>query len=208
MNYFFKLLFVLSTMIGCTEASCTEQCNSEFGTLIGQALLTKAYSNCSGNCVKHDDNFVTLNQENKKIFTGMKWQCVEYSRRWLIENHGVTFSDVEYAYHIWDLKFGETIDKHVHVPLLRFKNKTTTESPQVGDLLIYSNALAITGHVAVVVGVNRDNITIAEQNYFNLAWESNNYARRLLLDKDAQGHYRIIDDSLIGWVRLKKPVSA
>lgn len=206
MNYFLKFLLVLSTMIGSAcearEMTCTEDCNTVFGAFIGQSFLTKAYSNCNGNCTKHDDNFITLGHQNKKIFTGMKWQCVEYSRRWLIENQGVTFADVEYAYHIWDLKFGEMVDTHVHVPLLRFPNKTTKEAPQVGDLLIYSNALAITGHVAVIVSVDKDNITLAEQNYFNRKWEGKNYARRLLLDKDEQGHYRIFDDSLIGWVRL------
>ena len=208
MNYFIKLLFAIFTMISgaceAHEASCTEHCNTAFGTFIGQSFLTKAYSNCSGHCVTQEDNFVTVDHQDQKIFTGMKWQCVEYSRRWLIENHGVTFADVEYAYHIWDLEFGETIDTHVHMPLLRFTNKATKEAPQVGDLLIYSKALAITGHVAVIVSVDEDNITLAEQNYFNRLWEGKDYARRLLLDKDAQGHYRIFDDSLIGWVRLKK----
>lgn len=208
MNYFLTVPFIALTVINSAceahNASCVEQCNTAFGTFIGQSLLTKAYSNCSGNCVKHDDNFVVIPKQNDKLFTGMKWQCVEYSRRWLIENRGITFGNVEYAYHIWDLTFGEAIDTHTHVPLLRFTNKTTTESPQVGDLLIYSNALAITGHVAVIVSVNEDNITIAEQNYFNRLWEGKDYARRLLLDRDAQGHYRIFDDSLIGWVRFKR----
>lgn len=207
MNCYFRLLILLSAIATepsfAQEQTCIEQCNAAFGTLIGQSFLTKAYSNCSGNCVKNEDNFITLPQQDKKIFTGMKWQCVEYARRWLIENKGITFGEVEYAYHIWDLKFGNNIKSQRPVPLHRFQNKRTKHAPQIGDLLIYSNALAITGHVAVIVSVERDNITIAEQNYFNRAWEGNDYARRLLLDKDANGNYRIFDDSLMGWVRFE-----
>lgn len=208
MSYYFKVFALLCAMMnGIAEAnqpSCSEQCNAAFGKLVGQSFLTKAYSNCNGNCVKNENNYVTLPQQQTPIFSGMKWQCVEYARRWLIENKGVTFGDVEYAYHIWDLPYAETVDTHQHVPLLRFENKKSTEAPQVGDLLINSVQLAITGHVSVVVGVQRDSITIAEQNYFNRPWEGKHYARRLLLDKNQQGQYRIFDDSLIGWVRVNQ----
>lgn len=207
MNNYLKILLVFFTMmIGRAqghEPSCIQHCNATLGDMIGQSFLTKAYSNCNGSCVTNEKNYLSLPKHKQPIFTGMKWQCVEYVRRWLIENKGVTFGDVDYAYHIWDLPFAETIEIPHQVPLLRFKNKETKEAPQVGDLLINSVALAITGHVSVVVGIERDSITIAEQNYFNRPWEGKNYARRLLLDKDAQGRYRIFDDSLIGWVRVK-----
>lgn len=207
MNVHFKVLLVAYAMminVSYAEQSCAGPCNAAFGALDGQSFLTKAYSNCSGDCVKNEKNYVTLAHLKQPIFTGMKWQCVEYARRWLIENKGMTFGDVDYAYHIWDLPYAERVGTHQHVPLLKFKNKQSKEAPQVGDLLINSVKLAITGHVSVVVGVERDSITIAEQNYFNRPWEGKNYARRLLLDKDEHGYYRVFDDSLIGWVRVKR----
>lgn len=194
-------------LCGATDSSkqtCSEQCNSAFGAEAGKSFLTVAYSNCSGHCVSHENNYITLKNTNKRLFTGMKWQCVEYSRRWLIENRGLTFADVEYAYHIWDLKFVETVDTHQHKALARHKNKISKAAPAVGDLLIYSNKLALTGHVAVIVGIDNDSILIAEQNYFNRPWESKDYARRLLLDKDSEGRYRIFDDSVIGWLHISK----
>ena len=208
MSIYFKVLLVLYAMViaaaEAQEASCSGPCNVAFGLFVGQSFLTKAYSNCSCDCVKNENYYVTLAHLKQPIFTGMKWQCVEYARRWLIENKGVTFGDVDYAYHIWDLVYAETVDTHEHRSLLRFKNKVSKEAPKVGDLLINSVKLAITGHVAVVVGVERDSITIAEQNYFNRAWDGKEYARRLLIDKDKRGRYRIFDDSLIGWVRVKE----
>lgn len=183
------------------QPTCEEQCDSHFGKVNGQSFLTTAYSNCSSYCVSKQDNFVEL-KGNQKIFSGMKWQCVEYARRWLIENKHKTFSDVEYAYHIWNLKYAEDIDTKKKVPLLKFKNRHSTTRPQIGDLLIYSNKLAVTGHVAVIVGIDNNSVTIAEQNYFNRAWEGKDYARRLLLDVTNKNCYRIIDEAVIGWVRV------
>lgn len=203
MKFSFKILISLVAFFSISaHSSCEKNCNASFGALVGQSFLTKAFSNCNGSCVKNEFNYVTSIKTQKPLFTGMKWQCVEYARRWLIENRGVTFGDVEYAYHIWDLPFAEVISTGKQTAVLRFENKKTKEAPKVGDLLINSVNLAITGHVSVVVSVESDSITIAEQNYFNRPWETPNYARRLLLDKDEQGRYRVFDDSLIGWVRM------
>lgn len=208
MKYLINLVLVAyASIVGATTIpfetqSCDEQCNAAFGEFVGQAFLTKAYSNCNSNCIKYENNYTMLKNNDKKIFTGMKWQCVEYARRWLIENKNITFADVEYAYFIWDLKQGEHINTHETLPLLRFKNSTSKQPPNIGDLLIYSTALAVTGHVAVIVGVENDSIIIAEQNYFNRVWEAKDYSRRLMLDKNAKGYYRIIDEALIGWVRF------
>lgn len=207
MKYFFNLMLVLYSVIAGSaepeDSVCNKECICPFGSLNGRSFQTEAYSNCNGDCVKNEDNFVGLKESGEKIYTGMRWQCVEYSRRWLIENKQVTFADVEYAYQIWDLKFAEKVGTHEQIPFFRYKNKISNEAPKVGDLLIYSKKLATTGHVAVIVGVYTNSITIAEQNYFNQAWEGKDYARRLLLEKDRLGRYRIFDDAVIGWIRAR-----
>ncbi|MCX6991099.1 MAG: CHAP domain-containing protein [Chlamydiae bacterium] len=185
------------------EDSCTNNCNSEFGSTIGESYLTKAYSNCHGDCLKLETNFVSV--KNRQIPSGLKWQCVEYARRWLIENKGITFAPVKYAYQIWDLHYGTQVETNAEVPLLKCKNKISKTAPEVGDLLIYSDAFAITGHVSVIVGVAPNSVTIGEQNYFNAPWDGGNYSRRLLLDKSPDGTYRIFDDCLLGWVRFASP---
>ena len=57
-----------------------------------------AYSNCNSNCVIFEPN------HQQDIYTGIKWQCVEYARRWLLEEQGVVFGDVEIAADIWELQ--------------------------------------------------------------------------------------------------------
>lgn len=203
MRYFIIFPFILfSTYVysSSNEQIKDETCNTGFGVCIGQSYLTKAYSNC--NLKKDEPNFVIVKNTDKQIKSGLKWQCVEYARRWLIENQNVTFPEINNAYQIWDLKYGNNAETHEQVPLLQFKNKIATKKPKVGDLLIYSTDFAVTGHVAVVVGVYNNSVTIAEQNYFNDLWDVWSYSRRLLLEQDANGRYRIFDDALIGWVRF------
>lgn len=203
LKIFVMLYSVISAAMPSANSGCKKACNTPFGDFIGQSLLTKAYSNCNGDCVKNENNVIHLDKLNQAIFTGMKWQCVEFSRRWLIENRGITFAEVTYAYHIWDLQHGEDILTHRKIPLLRFKNAKSTTPPQIGDLLLYNDDLAITGHVAVVVGIENDSILVAEQNYFNRAWEGRDYARRLLLIKH-KNNYRVSDEAVIGWVRFNQ----
>jgi hypothetical protein len=183
--------------------SSSEIQSNEFGKIIGQSYLTSAYSNYDSELFPKEYNFVPLNDTSKNVFSGLKWQCVEYARRWLIKNKNITFAEVQYAYEIWNLNHGERIDTGEPIRLIRFENKISNTKPQVGDLLIYSSDFAITGHVAVVVSVdNKNSITIAEQNYFNKLWDVPNFSRRLLLGKNEKGQYHIFDEYLIGWIRF------
>ena len=177
-------------------------CGKHFGKLIGKSFLTKAYNNGNSSCISRKDNYINISSMSSPAFTGMKCQCVEYARRRLIENKNITFGEVEYAYHIWKLDYAEDIRSRKKIFLQRCKNKHSTQAPVIGDLLIYSNDIVVTGHVAVIVGIDDDSILIAEQNYFNRKWESPHYARRLLLNKNNKGQYRIFDESLIGWIHL------
>lgn len=176
---------------------------SDFGTAVGQSQRTVAYSNGHDDVDKLEAHFA-VSKDGQKVPSGMKWQCVEYARRWLIENRNITFPSVHYAFQIWDFKHAEEIDTHKQLPWQRHKNRESTTAPQVGDLLIYGLDFAHTGHVAVVVGVDANSVTVAEQNYLNRTWENPQYARRLLLDQDDAGRYRVFDDSLIGWMSLKQ----
>jgi len=40
----------------------------------------------------------------RDVFTGVRWQCVEYGRRYLVVTQGATFGDVHGAINIFDLK--------------------------------------------------------------------------------------------------------
>lgn len=41
------------------------------------------------------------------VFTGYKWQCVEFARRWGLAQRGYVFESIPMAYHIFDLTHGK-----------------------------------------------------------------------------------------------------
>ena len=131
----------------------------------------------------------------------MKWQCVEYSRRWLIMNRNITYASVDIAAEIWDLTTVIMLGSDSILPFNSFSNGVTPSPPKIGCLLIY-NAIDLppTGHVAVVVDINYDAgyINIGEQNWSDDFWQSN-YARQIKLSKTTGGFYKLEDDYLIGW---------
>lgn len=167
--------------------------------VIGTSIKgVKAYSNCNSNCVIFEPN--KLNG----TYTGIKWQCVEYARRWLLSNHNAVYGDVDFASDIWaKINHLTDVTSNKKIPLKSYINGSEIP-PKVSDLLIYTKEFNNTGHVAVVIDVDYKNeiIYIAEQNYSNLGWPDN-YSRKLnFINKD--GKYWLLDSYLIGWKHIVK----
>jgi hypothetical protein len=186
---------------GCSmremPATCETNCTHPYGAVLGTSSQgVTAYSNCQNMCVSYQPN--TYND----VFTGVKWQCVEYARRWLLVNKGVVFSDVETAADMWN--------KIDHVTNVTTKQKFPLESrlngsnhpPQTGDLLIYAGAFYDTGHVAVITNVDHDNgiIELGEQNYNNELWPDNFSRTITFINKD--GYFWLLDGYLLGWKQI------
>ena len=174
--------------------ACRTDCVSPYGQVLGaDADSVKAYSNCQSNCVIFDPN------KWHGTYTGIKWQCVEYARRWLLVHKGMVFGDVDVAADIWNkIDHLTRVDTKKQIPLKSFLNGST-QAPRVGDLLIYARAFYGTGHVAVVTEVNlkKGLIKVGEQNYYNTPWPGN-YARRISLYKKGN-HYWLLDAYILGW---------
>lgn len=194
-NKLFLVLFFIHQAYGQSQS-----CNSDFGIPLGQSNGVIAYSNCNENFQSSKKHYIEMAQLEKKIYTGLRWESVEYARRWLITNRGMTFPKVESAYQLWNLKFFKYVNPKKTIPVIHYSNKLSRIAPKVGDLLIYNKQLISNGHVAIVVGVTNDSIMLAEQNYFNLLWEGLNYSRRLDLRRTNLGNYWIVDNYIEGWI--------
>jgi glutathionylspermidine amidase/synthetase len=178
--------------------SCRVGCITPYGKVLGSSASgVEAYSNCQSKCKNYAPN--TL----KGVYTGIKWQCVEYARRWLLVNKGAVYSEVDVAADIWD-----KIDHLTHVatikklPLKSYLNGSK-QSPQAGDLLIYAREFYDTGHVAVITNVNHEKgfIEVGEQNYSNEPWPED-YARTIQLIKKGE-NYWLLDGYLLGWKHIQ-----
>ena len=60
------------------------KCITTYGEKLGENNGVEAYSNCRALCVNREPNNISGKSLslNKDVYTGIKWQCVEFVRRW------------------------------------------------------------------------------------------------------------------------------
>ena len=123
--------------------------SKKFGAIVGTFDGVSAYSNRKNGTKKTRSNYIN---------TGIKWQCVEYARRYLQTTRGITFANVKGAFEIPRAKFntldGDSVKK--------------TNDMKVGSLVIWPKKYKKNtpyGHVAVVSKIKSNGIYVAEQNY-------------------------------------------
>ncbi len=140
------------------------------------------------------------------VYTGYKWQCVEFARRWLLLNRGYVFDDIAMAYDIFRLKKAHIVGSKETLPLHSFRNGSR-HHPEPGCMLIWNEGgeFDVTGHVAIVTEVFADRIRVAEQNVSHCHWDEGcDYSRELVVKIDDDGSYWIRcsfeDASILGWV--------
>ena len=160
------------------------------------------------NNVKSKDiekSYVRINSNN--IFCGYKYQCVEYVRRWLILNYGITFQEVDFAYKLYTLdniKFTNIWNKN-NISYKKYPNGSTF-IPTIGSIIVWDeNKNYTTGHVAIVTKTDNDYVYIAEQNWDNMNWK-NQYSRKLHINKinnniilKDNNQYNLM---ILGWLNL------
>lgn len=128
------------------------------------------------------------------VFTGLKYQCVEYARRWLLQVKGYTFTNVDHAYEIYDLPEVVQAETTLSRPFLSIPS--TSSDIQHGDLIIYRKSNVFPhGHVAVASKVDKEYVYLSEQNYSSKKWKDK-YARKI-------SKASLNDGSIIGWKRIK-----
>lgn len=178
--------------------ACLTHCKTPFGEVLGRGVKNvPAYSNCNAACVYRVPN------AKDGTYTGIKWQCVEYARRWLLVNKGVVYGDVDIAADIWGLQYVTRIKDKAKLKMVNYPNGSTTK-PEVGDLLIYAKAYLQTGHAAVIATVDTKHHTIhvLEQNFNNTKWPGD-YARSIPYIIRHK-HYWVLDAYLLGWKHITK----
>ncbi len=197
----FVLLFVglsISISVLADEpvfpATCQENCLTPFGLKLGATNDgTISYSNCQARCVYEKPNLV---QDN---FAGIEWQCVEFARRWLIVNKNLTFESIDVAADLWN-KIDHLVNLKTkqNVPMSNHINGSNA-LPKKGDLLIYGREYLGTGHVAIVMGVDRkkNRVFVGEQNFLNKKWPGK-YARAISYIRRGDDFW-LLDSYLIGW---------
>lgn len=137
-----------------------------------------------------------------QIYTGIKYECVEFVRRWLIMVYNISFSDVNHAIDIFNLpNFFSANNPLIKIQIKKIPNNSTNIS--FGDIIIWKKQghFNLYGHVGVVLGVRGNNVFIGEQNIYNKSWNNKRYSRKLMLLENKLIDPDFKDTEIIGWIK-------
>jgi hypothetical protein len=166
----------------------------DWGQTLGEANGVKAYFNASDTGNQGRNQLV---KDGKVEYDyGLKWQCVEFIRRYLYDVKGHAFTDRGHAKEYFN---AGVEDGGSYRGLTQYTNDLTQGSqskPQVHDLIVMS--YGDTGHVASVIDVADDYITIAQQNV------GTQFTDTLKLSSVGSGkdkRWKLKEPRVYGWLR-------
>lgn len=128
---------------------------------------------------------------------GLRYQCVEFVKRYYFERHGHRMPDT-YG-HAKDFFDPSLIDGSLNAKrgMRQFTNGST-EPPQAEDLLVFAPSLLNRyGHVAIIASVDNNILQIAQQNPGPFGSSRENLA---LIQRE--GRWHIEQSRVLGWLRL------
>lgn len=128
----------------------------------------------------------TIHEEDG-IYYGLKWQCVELARRYLIQKHRITFPSIQNAFDLFSLSSFQSLEGK-SVPIQCIPNGSSI-LPNIGSLLIWDKTYHVTGHVAIITHIYPHSIQLIEQN-------TETPTRTLLWKKTGT----IWVDEVLGWI--------
>jgi glutathionylspermidine amidase/synthetase len=203
-------IVILSFWLTSQYKSAHRKDVAPFGTVLGITHgETEVYScdYASADPVRYPDDDAYVMYYNG-TFTGIRYQCVELARRYLLINHGVVFDPIDMAYQIFDLSTVRRVMDSKRFAMRAIANGSE-KKPEKGSLVIWADQgeFHTTGHVAVVVGVTDWHVDIAEQNVEDRIWpRTETYSRRLKFSMNTQGQWEITctysNSRILGWMKI------
>ena len=142
------------------------------------------------------DHVLERNVTKDNYNLGLKYQCVEFVKRYYYEHLNHKMPDAYgHAKDFFDpkVKDGEFNAKR---NLVQYTNPSKSK-PQFGDLVIFSGSvLNRFGHVAIISKVSEDEVEIIQQNPGPFSSSRENFTL-----ETQKGNYKIDNDRLLGWLR-------
>jgi CHAP domain len=134
---------------------------------------------------------------------GMKWQCVEFVKRYYYEylHHKMpdTFGNAKDFY---DIKLADSTFNTAR-GLWQYSNVGSKRPPKPNDIIVYSGTLSNPyGHVSIVYAVQKNND--GSQSVFVIQQNPGPYGKSRVSYPLAlkNGKYRIANDRILGWLGL------
>lgn len=142
------------------------------------------------------DNVIGRNTTPDGYNLGLKYQCVEFVKRYYYEHFNHKMPDS--FGHAKDF-FNKTLSdgqKNKQRNLVQYSNPSQTK-PKVDDLLIFDGTMLNKyGHVAIISNITKQGIEIIQQNPGAFG-----KSRETLSMKNENGQWTINNERVLGWLR-------
>jgi glutathionylspermidine amidase/synthetase len=174
-----------------------------FGEIIGIDFNGIVAYSCNNSPKKDNLSFIQNN-----IYSGIKWQCIEYVRRWLIINYNTTFEEIDMAYMMFSqskIKFINILSGYESQYIKNYNGRSYNRLPTIGSIIVWDkNNNYKTGHVAIVSKVTHDYIYIAEQNWDDTLW-NRPFSRKIKINYLSNysvflNDYNQFGLTILGWI--------
>ncbi len=145
------------------------------------------------------DNVTERNTSEDGYNIGLKYQCVEFVKRYYYEHYNHKMPDsYGHAKSFFDEKFADSTLNTTR-NLIQFTNPSKSK-PCIGDLIVFGGTVFNRyGHVAIISDVSDSQIEIIQQNPGPFA------PSRVLFDLDSTGgKWTIVNDHALGWLRKNR----
>lgn len=194
-----KIAFILIMTfgLGYIALKVIKKINLNSAYKVGQALDSldgvKVYYNGGV------DHVLERNVTKDNYNLGLKYQCVEFVKRYYYEHSNHKMPD---AYgHAKDFFDAEVKDGELNLKrnLIQFTNPSQSK-PEVGDLMVFSGSvLNKFGHVAIISKVSQNEVEIIQQNPGPFS-----SSREVFEVKIHRENYKIDNKRVLGWLRKQK----
>ena len=194
-----KIAFILIMTfgLGYIALKVIKKINLNSAYKVGQALDSldgvKVYYNGGV------DHVLERNVTKDNYNLGLKYQCVEFVKRYYYEHSNHKMPD---AYgHAKDFFDAEVKDGELNLKrnLIQFTNPSHSK-PEVGDLMVFSGSvLNKFGHVAIISKVSQNEVEIIQQNPGPFS-----SSREVFEVKIHRENYKIDNKRVLGWLRKQQ----
>lgn len=192
-----SILFIIITVIilGIVGLVAYKKCKFSPSVAIGVRI-----DSLNGVYVYNNRNFSNISGRNitsDNYNLGLKYQCVEFVKRYYYEHFNHRMPDsYGNAKDYFDRKLGDG-KRNKRRNLTQHTNPSTVR-PKRNDLLVFSGSIFNKfGHVAIVSKVSDTEIELIQQN----AGSVNNSRERFRLTH-LDGRWKIDNERIIGWLRM------
>ena len=194
-----KIAFILIMTfgLGYIALKVIKKINLNSAYKVGQALDSldgvKVYYNGGV------DHVLERNVTKDNYNLGLKYQCVEFVKRYYYEHSNHKMPD---AYgHAKDFFDAEVKDGELNLKrnLIQFTNPSQSK-PEVGDLMVFSGSvLNKFGHFAIISKVSQNEVEIIQQNPGPFS-----SSREVFEVKIHRENYKIDNKRVLGWLRKQQ----